>query len=62
MDAGRCMHGVTWHFNSKKFKKISETHETLVDVISCHQNDVVQKIGMFDESLDTHASQTGATH
>ena len=30
--------------------------------MSCHQDDVVKKIGMFDESLDTHPSQTGATH
>ena len=29
--------------------------------MSRHQDDVV-KIGMFDESLDTHPSQTGATH
>ena len=28
----------------------------------CHQDDVVKKIGMCDESLDTHPSQTGATH
>ena len=48
------MHGVTRHFKSKKFKKNSETHETLLDVILCHQDDVVKKIGMFDESFDTH--------
>ena len=34
MDTCICMHGVTWHFNSK-IKK-SKTHETLVDVMSCH--------------------------
>ena len=38
------MHGVPWHFNSKKIKKISETHETLLDVMSCHQDDVVKKL------------------
>ena len=53
------MHEVAWHFNSKK--KL-ETHETLVDVMSYHQDDVVKQIGMCDESLDTHPSQTGATH
>ena len=30
--------------------------------MSCHQYDVVKKIGLFDESLDTHPSQTGETH
>ena len=49
--------GVSWHLNSKKIKKRSETHETLVDIMSCHQVDVV-KFGMLDESLDTHPSQT----
>ena len=34
---------------------MSETHETLVNVMSCHQDDVV-KNGMFDESLDTHTA------
>ena len=47
-------------FKFQKIKKISETHETLVDVMSCHQDDVV-KNGMFDERLDTHPSQTGTT-
>ena len=61
MDTCICMHGVPWHFNSKKLK-ILEKHETLVDVISCHQDDVVKKLALFDESLDTHTSQTGATH
>ena len=28
----------------KMIKKISETHETLVDVMSCHQDDVVKKL------------------
>ena len=55
------MHGATWHFKSKKLKKNSKTHETLLDVMSCLQDDVVKK-GMFDESLDTHPSQIGATH
>ena len=43
---GTCirMHGVTWHFNSKKIEKLSETHETVVDVMSCHQDDVVKKL------------------
>ena len=49
-------------FKFQKIKKISETHETLVDVMSCHQDDVVKKVGMFVQSLDTHPSQTGATH
>ena len=44
MDTCICMHGVTWHFNSKKFKIISEIHKTLVDVMSCHQDDVVKKL------------------
>ena len=29
-------------FKFQKIKKMSETHETLVDVMSCHQDDVVQ--------------------
>ena len=44
MDTCICMHGVTWHLNSKKLKKISETHETLLDVMSCHQDDVVKNL------------------
>ena len=32
------MQGVPWHFNSKK----TETHERLVDVMACHQDDVVK--------------------
>ena len=36
---------IEWHgILIPKNKKISETHETLVDVISCHQDDV-EKIG-----------------
>ena len=31
-------------FKFQKNKKISETHETLVDVMSCHQDDVVKKL------------------
>ena len=41
MDTCICMHGVTWHFNSRIFKK-SEKHGTLLDVMSCHQDDVVK--------------------
>ena len=41
MDTCIRMHGVTCHFNSKKK---SETHETLVDVMSCHRDDVVKKL------------------
>ena len=40
------MHMDAWSgmtFNSKKLKKISETHETLFDLMSCHQDDVVKK-------------------
>ena len=43
MDTCIRMHGVTWHFNSKKQKE-SETQETLVDVMSCHKDDVVKKL------------------
>ena len=31
-------------FKFQKIKKISETHETLVDVMSCQQDDVVKKL------------------
>ena len=31
-------------FEFKKIEKYSETHETLVDVMSCHQDDVVKKL------------------
>ena len=31
-------------FSFQKNKKLSEEHETLVDVISCHQDDVVKKL------------------
>ena len=31
-------------FKFQKIKKILETHETLVDVMSCHQDDVVKKL------------------
>ena len=47
-------------FKFQKMKKRSETHETLLDVMSCHQDHVV-KNGMFDKRLYTHPSQTGAT-
>ena len=33
-----------WHLNSKKIKKRSETHETLLDVMPCHQDDVVKNL------------------
>ena len=31
-------------FKFQKNKNISETHETLVDVMSCHQDDVGKKL------------------
>ena len=31
-------------FKFQKIKKISETHETLLDVMSCHQDDVIKKL------------------
>ena len=31
-------------FKFQKIKERSETHETLLDVISCHQDDVVKKM------------------
>ena len=51
----------TMAFKFQKFKKVSETHETLVDVMSCHQDDVVKKLACLTK-LWTHPSQTGATH
>ena len=33
----------TMALNSKNYKR-SETHETLLDVMSCHQDDVVEKL------------------
>ena len=53
MDRCICMHGVTWHFNSKKLKNISETHETLVDVMSCHHDDVVKTLACLTK-VRTH--------
>ena len=38
------MHGVPWHFNSKKIKNDQKKHETLLDLMSCHQDDVVEKL------------------
>ena len=35
------MHGVPRHFNSKKLKNDQKKHEILLDVMSCHQDDVV---------------------
>ena len=58
LDTGMECHGIKF----QKIKKWSEAHETLLDVMSSHQDDVVKKIGLFDESLDTHPSQTEATH
>ena len=54
------MHGVPWHLNSKKIKEKSETNETLLDVMSCHQDDVVKKLACL-RKVWTHHSQTGAT-
>ena len=54
------MHGVTWHFNSKKLKKL-ETHETLVDVMSCHQDDVVKKLGCLTK-VWTHTPHKPEQH
>src|SRR5215216_2344090 len=48
-------------FKFPKLKKISETQETLVDVMSCHQDDVVKKLACLTK-VWTHTSQTGATH
>ena len=48
-------------FKFQKIKKISETHETLVDVMSCHQDDVVKKLARLTK-VWTHPSQIGATH
>ena len=31
-------------FKFQKIKKRRETHETLLDVMSCHQDDVVKKL------------------
>ena len=62
MDTYIRMHGFTWHFISKKLKKLSEKHETLLDVMSCHQHDVVKKFGVCDGSWDTHPSQSGENH
>ena len=31
-------------FKFQKIKKRSETHETLLDVMSCHQDDVVKRL------------------
>ena len=41
------MHTYAWsdmEIKFQKIKKISETHETLLDVMSCHQDDVVKKL------------------
>ena len=51
------MHVVTWHFKSKKFKKNSETHETLLDVMSGHQDDVVKNLACLTK-VWTHTPLT----
>ena len=41
------MHMYGWNdmaFQCQKIRKISETRETLLDVMSCHQDDVVKKL------------------
>ena len=43
--------GVAFQF--QKIKKIAETHETLVDVMSCHQDDVVRTLPCLTKVL-TH--------
>ena len=51
------MHIYAWSdmtFKFQKTKKISETHETLLDVMSCHQDDVVQKLACLTK-VWTHA-------
>ena len=44
-------------FKFQKMKKRSEKHETLVDVMSCHQDDVVKKLACLTK-VWTHPSQT----
>ena len=52
-----------WHgILIQKIEKWSETHETLVDVMSCNQDNVVKKLAAIDERLDTHPSKNEATH
>ena len=41
-------------FKFQKIKKKTETHETLLDVISCHQDDVVKKLACLTK-VWTHA-------
>ena len=48
-------------FKFQKTKKWSEKHETLLDVMSCHQDDVVKKWLVWRKFGHT-PSQTGATH
>ena len=36
-------------FKFQKIKKRSETHETLFDVMSCHQDDVVKKLACLSK-------------
>ena len=60
MDTCIRMHGVTWHFNSKNNN--SETHETLVDVMSCNQDDVVKKLACLTKVWTHTPHKTGATH
>ena len=49
-------HMYAWNdmaFEFQKIKKISETHETLVDGMSCHQDDVVKTLACLTK-LWTH--------
>ena len=41
---GTCMECMPWNFNSKKLKNDQKKHETLLDLMSCHQDDVVKKL------------------
>ena len=43
-------------FKFQKIKKRSETHETLVDVTSCHQDDVAKKLACV-RKVWTHTPQ-----
>ena len=57
-----CMHGVTWHFNSKIYRKMIRNTWNLGWCNVMPPRWCGKEIGMFDESLNTHPSQTGATH
>ena len=49
-------------FKFQKIKKISETHETLVDVMSGHKDDVVKHLACLTKVWTHTPSQIGATH